>query len=302
MTVPSADPTLPLAVRIPATALLDSAGFDTAGLAAAAKALDTAGVRWLVLGDDHASGPDALALAAWLAPQTENLVLVPEVPVTHSEPFHVATSTATLDHDSHGRGGWSPTVQTSGATARLIGRRPAAEAPAAWAEAVAVDEVVTALWHSWDRDAEIRDLETARFLDRDRVHYVDYTGTDSVGEEWTVKGPSIVPQPPQGDLPTLVTVDSGEAAESAIRAAAAFADIVVASSDAFRAGLTAPVVEARDSTFLVRVPVTGAGPNRAELAALVTALRTEDVTVHGVLLDVPDLGDVEAIAARVADS
>ncbi|CAM5323543.1 hypothetical protein [Corynebacterium variabile] len=62
---------------------------------------------------------------------------------------------------------------------------------------------VRALWTSWESDAEIRDEVTHRFIDRDKVHYVDVTGTDSVGQPWSVKGPSIVPRPPQGELPTV---------------------------------------------------------------------------------------------------
>ncbi|WP_051298057.1 LLM class flavin-dependent oxidoreductase [Brevibacterium album] len=218
-----ASATAPTAVRLEPGALA-----DPPALREAVRALDAAGVRWIVLGDDGASGADALTAAAWLGPATTQAVLVPEVPVTHTEPFHVATATATLDHVSRGRGGWSPVVQTTEAAARLTGRRPVAPLVEAWREAAEIDEVVTRLWTSWEPDAEIRDVATARFLDREKVHYVDFAGTDSVGEEFTVKGPSIVPRPPQGELPALVTADSPEAAEAAL----AFADLVLLLPDA----------------------------------------------------------------------
>src|SRR5262249_52119808 len=49
------------------------------------------------------------------------------------------------------------------------------------------------LWDSWEDDAEIRDVATGRFVDRDKLHYIDFTG------RWfAVKGPSITPRPPQG--------------------------------------------------------------------------------------------------------
>ena len=48
---------------------------------------------------------------------------------------------------------------------------------------------------SWEDDAVIRDHARGRFLDRDRLHYVDFEG-----ESFTVKGPAIVPRPPQGQL------------------------------------------------------------------------------------------------------
>lgn len=222
--VPASGPApAPTAVRLDPGALA-----DPPALRDAVRALDAAGVRWIVLGDDGASGADALTTAAWLGPATAQAVLVPEVPVTHTEPFHVATATATLDHVSRGRGGWSPVVQTSEAAARLTGRRPAAPLAEAWREAGEIADVVARLWTSWEPDAEIRDEVTSRFLDREKVHYVDFTGTDSVGEEFTVKGPSIVPRPPQGELPTLVSADSPEAAEAAL----AFADVVLLAPEA----------------------------------------------------------------------
>ena len=39
----------------------------------------------------------------------------------------------------------------------------------------------------------IRDVATGRFVDRDKLHYVDFTG-----KYFSVKGPSITPRPPQG--------------------------------------------------------------------------------------------------------
>jgi alkanesulfonate monooxygenase SsuD/methylene tetrahydromethanopterin reductase-like flavin-dependent oxidoreductase (luciferase family) len=54
-------------------------------------------------------------------------------------------------------------------------------------------EVLRRLWDSWEDDAEIRDVDTGRFIDRDKLHYIDFEG------RWfSVKGPSITPRPPQG--------------------------------------------------------------------------------------------------------
>ena len=42
-------------------------------------------------------------------------------------------------------------------------------------------------------EAEIRDVATGRFIDRNKPHYIDFKG------RWfSVKGPSITPRPPQG--------------------------------------------------------------------------------------------------------
>ena len=54
------------------------------------------------------------------------------------------------------------------------------------------------LWDSWEDDAVIRDVATSRYLDRDRLHYIDFNG-----ETFSVKGPAIVPRPPQGQLVVL---------------------------------------------------------------------------------------------------
>jgi len=60
-------------------------------------------------------------------------------------------------------------------------------------EAADFVEVIRRLWDSWEDDAEIRDVATGRFVDREKLHYIDFAG------RWfSVRGPSIVPRPPQG--------------------------------------------------------------------------------------------------------
>lgn len=54
-------------------------------------------------------------------------------------------------------------------------------------------EVVRRLWDSWEDDAEIRDIPNRRFIDRDKLHYIDFEG-----RFFSVRGPSITPRPPQG--------------------------------------------------------------------------------------------------------
>lgn len=144
---------------------------------------------------------DALAVLARVAPATERIGLVPTVTTTHTEPFHVSTSVATLDWVSRGRAGWRAEVSTTEAEARLVGRRPAAPAGELWAEAGEVADVVARLWDSWEDDAEIRDTATGRFIDRDKLHYVDFEGA-----HFRVRGPSIVPRPPQAH--PVVTIDA----------------------------------------------------------------------------------------------
>ncbi|MFI5730385.1 LLM class flavin-dependent oxidoreductase [Kribbella sp. NPDC051587] len=153
---------------------------------------------------------DALGLAARIAPATSRIGLLPTITVTHTEPFHVQASVATLDYVSSGRGGWVADVSTSAAAASVIGRREPAPAADLWREARYVVDVSRRLWDSWDDDAIIRDAPTGRFIDRDRLHYVNYESPT-----FTIKGPSIVPRPPQGHPVTAVRVNTPEALEAA---------------------------------------------------------------------------------------
>ncbi|MFI2026465.1 LLM class flavin-dependent oxidoreductase [Streptomyces buecherae] len=165
---------------------------------------------------------DALAVLARVAPTTDRIGLVPTVTTTHTEPFHVSTQVATLDWVSRGRAGWIVEVSATEAEARLVGRRPAAPAPELWHEAGEVVDVVTRLFDSWEDDAEIRDVATGRFVDRDKLHYVDFESAT-----FSVRGPSIVPRPPQGHPVTVI-----DATPSHARAAAArYADVALLRTD-----------------------------------------------------------------------
>ncbi len=150
---------------------------------------------------------DAVLVAARVAPLTRHVGLVPTVTATHTEPFHIAKAIATLDYVSSGRAGVRVKVSASPAEAALFGRRTVPPAdltntadPAVrqlgtelFQEAADYIEVVRRLWDSWEDDAEIRDVATGRFVDRGKLHYIDFEG------RWfNVKGPSITPRPPQG--------------------------------------------------------------------------------------------------------
>jgi alkanesulfonate monooxygenase SsuD/methylene tetrahydromethanopterin reductase-like flavin-dependent oxidoreductase (luciferase family) len=147
---------------------------------------------------------DAVLVASRVAPLTRHIGLVPTAVVTHTEPFHLSKAIATLDYVSTGRAGVRVQVSLREHEARLIGRRgvpqvtPGEPIPDgliedAFAEAADYIEVLRRLWDSWEDDAEIRDVATGRFVDRAKLHPIDFTG------RWfSVKGPSITPRPPQG--------------------------------------------------------------------------------------------------------
>jgi len=166
---------------------------------------------------------DAVLIASLMAPLTERIGLVPTANTTHTEPFHVASAIATLDYVSQGRAGWRPQVSSQPAEAAHIGRRSFAEREAGlvdglFEEANDAVEVVRRLWDSWEDDAVIRDVASGRFVDRDKLHYIEFEG-----RFFNVKGPSIVPRPPQGQ-PLVVALAHSEVP---IEFAARSADVVL---------------------------------------------------------------------------
>ena len=150
---------------------------------------------------------DAVLIAARVAPATRHIGFVPTAITTHTEPFHLSKAIATLDYVSSGRAGIRVQVAARAGTAAHFGRRksppleldrladPDTQRLIAdhFGEAADYVEVLRRLWDSWEDDAEIRDVATGRFIDRDKLHYIDFEG------RWfSVKGPSITPRPPQG--------------------------------------------------------------------------------------------------------
>jgi len=131
-------------------------------------------------------------VASRVAPVTSHIGLIPVATVTHTEPFHISKAIATLDFVSHGRAGWQVRVSGTAHEAELFGRRDVIGADL-FDEASDAVEVVRRLWDSWEDDAIIRDVATGRFVDRDKLHYIDFAG-----KYFSVKGPSITPRSPQG--------------------------------------------------------------------------------------------------------
>ncbi|MBF6048543.1 LLM class flavin-dependent oxidoreductase [Streptomyces sp. NRRL B-1677] len=204
---------------------------------------------------------DALAVLARVAPATRRIGLVPTVTTTHTEPFHVADAVSTLDQVSNGRAGWTAEVSATEAEARHFGRRAPAPADALWREAAAVADVAARLWDSWEDDAEIRDAATGRFIDRDKLHRVDFEGPG-----WSVRGPSAAPRPPQGRPVTAVDATRLPPREAAAR----HADVIY-----LRTGPTpAPgAVRAARDDLHARMRALGRDPGRVVfLASLPVAL------------------------------
>ncbi|AKK25854.1 LLM class flavin-dependent oxidoreductase [Mycobacterium sp. EPa45] len=136
---------------------------------------------------------DAVLVAARIAPVTRHIGLIPVATVTHTEPFHVSKAIATLDFVTRGRAGWQARVSPTAHEAAVFGRRTVPDGTELFDEATDFVDVVRRLWDSWEDDAVIRDVATGRYVDRDKLHYIDFAG-----RYFSVKGPSITPRPPQG--------------------------------------------------------------------------------------------------------
>jgi alkanesulfonate monooxygenase SsuD/methylene tetrahydromethanopterin reductase-like flavin-dependent oxidoreductase (luciferase family) len=150
---------------------------------------------------------DAVLTAARVAPTTRHIGFIPTAVVNHTEPFHLSKAIATLDYVSNGRAGVRVQGSPRHDSAEHVGRRSQPRLSLASLADPAIQqlivdnldeagdyvEVLRRLWDSWEDDAEIRDAATGRFVDRDKLHYIDVEG------RWfSVKGPSITPRPPQG--------------------------------------------------------------------------------------------------------
>ena len=165
---------------------------------------------------------DSVLIAARVAPVTRSIGLIPAVIVTHTEPFHASKAIATLDYVSTGRAGVRVRISASPHEAAHFGRRDVPDMPppgqrddadpaprqflsGLFDEAADYVEVMRRLWDSWEDDAEIRDAATGRFIDRDKLHYIDFAG-----DYFSVRGPSITPRPPQGQPPVAALAHGSE--------------------------------------------------------------------------------------------
>ncbi|MFJ2619490.1 LLM class flavin-dependent oxidoreductase [Glutamicibacter sp. NPDC087344] len=176
---------------------LDEVGHSSTASVQAAFEAESAGFH--AVSFSEAGLLDAVQRATFVAARTHRIGLLPVIDALYTEPFHTATQLASLDSISHGRAGWILAADNTPAQAAAVGR-PVLE-PEAISQELA-DVVIThrRLWDSWEQDAVIRDVATGRYLDADKVHYVDVQG-----QNFFVKGPAITPRPPQGQLPIIAS-------------------------------------------------------------------------------------------------
>jgi alkanesulfonate monooxygenase SsuD/methylene tetrahydromethanopterin reductase-like flavin-dependent oxidoreductase (luciferase family) len=236
-------------------------------------------------------GLDAVLALARVAPATSHIGLVATATTTHTEPFHNAKNLATLDLVSGGRAGWHVATSASAESAALFGRRPPPPVDDLVEEAGDAVEVAGRLWDSWEDDAVIRDVATGRYIDRDKLHYIDFEG-----RFFSVRGPSITPRPPQGQVPIVVDLTDATLALAASRA-----DLVLVS------GRDLDEIGAGRRALLDAAAAAGRDPNQLTILAVATvgerARRAEFDSVipwSGGGLDL--VGDHEQVAEALASA
>ncbi len=262
---------------------------------------------------DRARGRlDAVLLSSFLAPATRRIGLVPTATTTHPEPFHLATGLQTLDHVSRGRAGVRLVAGSTPQERANFGRR--ADGPAglpasgrveddpallaAFREAGEVADVIRRLADSWEDEAIVRDLESGKFLDRERVHNVEFEG-----EFFSITGASIVPRSPQGQ--PLITALAHQTVP--YRFAAEHADLVfVTPADAGAVGGILGELDGGDDLRVFADLLVLVEDSRSEAEAVWARLQeraplTTDarVVVVGTAADVVD--EIGALAAAGVD-
>ncbi|WP_339689831.1 LLM class flavin-dependent oxidoreductase [uncultured Parasphingorhabdus sp.] len=141
------------------------------------KAAETAGLDLAVLGTLDSLPFDAMVIAAWAAPITERIGLVPCVSTAVAHPFHAARSLSAIDFLSSGRAAWNPVTGAD------------------HSNSVTEDMIAAArsLWDGWASDALIIDKESGRYLDSSKVRLSNYDGP-----HFKVRGPLNAARPLQG--------------------------------------------------------------------------------------------------------
>lgn len=226
-------------------------GPDLNRLTAATALAEAAGPDFIILADSFVPAElgnntgaqlDAVLLSAYLAQHSRQIGIIPQVSTTWVEPFHVSKALSTLDYVSRGRAGWQPVAQPSAPTAELFGGViPTGQA--AVVELAEVTEVTKNLWDSWEDDAIIKEVETGRFVDRNKLHYVNYQG-----QNFSVKGPAITPRPPQGRPVTVLGANAASTSNEEVDDA--LAAVAVQHADLIRLTGTSAAAAQQQATAL----------------------------------------------------
>lgn len=144
-------------------------------------------------GNAKVAGFEPVTLFSALAPLTTHLGFIATASTTYEEPYNLARKFASLDLISDGRAGWNVVTTATESAAQNFNLEQQHPHAFRYRRAGEFVEVVKKLWDSFEDDAFIRDRETGRFFDPNKVHYTNHRG-----EHFKVRGPLNVSRSPQG--------------------------------------------------------------------------------------------------------
>ncbi|WP_019400782.1 MULTISPECIES: NtaA/DmoA family FMN-dependent monooxygenase [unclassified Chelatococcus] len=136
---------------------------------------------------------DPSHLVAAMAGVTRHLGFTVTLSTTYMEPYHIARIFSTLEHFSGGRMAWNIVTSAGESNAHNFGHFAPLDSPTAYRRADETLTVCSQLWTSWDEDALLRDKDSGRFADPDKVSTIDHAG-----EFFRLRGPLSLPATPGG--------------------------------------------------------------------------------------------------------
>jgi N-acetyl-S-(2-succino)cysteine monooxygenase len=153
---------------------------------------------------------EPITLITALAGATSTIGVVATASTSYAEPFNLARQFLSVDHISKGRAGWNvvTTRDLSGNTALNFGREEHYDHTIRYQRAEEFVDVVKGLWDSWEDDAFVRDKESGRFFERNKLHRLNHKG-----RFFSVQGPLNIGRSRQGH-PVLVQAGSSASGQN----------------------------------------------------------------------------------------
>ncbi|ATH59365.1 MAG: LLM class flavin-dependent oxidoreductase [Staphylococcus sp.] len=136
---------------------------------------------------------EPLTFLAALAPITTQIGLVGTISTSYSEPFTVARQLSTIDKLSNGRAGWNVVTSPLAGSVDNYSKGDHPEHDIRYDIAEEHIQVVQGLWDSYEDDAFMFDVETGEYVDKSKMHTLDYNG-----QFFQVKGPLNASRSEQG--------------------------------------------------------------------------------------------------------
>lgn len=164
---------------------------------------------------------EPVTLLTALAGSTSRIGLGGTVSTSFSEPYNVARLFASLDHLSGGRAAWNVVTSANDYAARNFGHAALPPHALRYERAGEFVDVVKKLWNTWDDDAFVRDRESGRYFEPERMHVVHHEG-----KFFKVDGALNIARAPQGHP---VIIQAG-ASDTGLELAARTAEVVFASA------------------------------------------------------------------------